>query len=260
MKNNLYFSHIPKTAGRTIESIMYDLGQEYVVGEGYFRSVIKKKHKYYYDYFLKKKYLDILINYNKNHWNIVFWHIPMSFWKDKILLEYKKNFTIFMIIRNPYDRIVSDFKYWIKFYYQQIDSKLKKRYSSLLNQIKEIYENNFELNANNMNKVIKKLLTNKKYYYSLDGHIIPQYRYLYTVINNVLIKIPDQVIRFENLENNFIKFKKQYQPLIPNNAIKNTHLNPSQSEMNIFSLSEDVKNLIFDYYHVDFRILGYKKM
>jgi len=196
---------------------------------------------------------------SKNHWNIVFWHIPMSFWKNDILLEYKKNFIIFLTIRNPYDRIVSDFKYWIKFYYQQKESKLKKHYSELLYQVKEIYENNFELTKKNLNKVIKKLLITNKYKYSLDGHLIPQYKYIYTIIDNKLIKIPNYILKFENLEKDFIKFKKNHLQLIKNNAIKDTHLNPSQSNLDYNSLDNDTKNIIYDYYHVDFKILGYSK-
>ena len=201
-----------------------------------------------------------MIKFNKTHWNIVFWHIPLSFWKNEILLEYKKNFTIFLTVRNPYDRIVSDFKYWIKFYNQQINSKLKKYYLPLLNQIKDIYENNFEISPENMNKIIKKMLTNKKYRYALDGHLIQQYKYIYTMIDGILIKIPNYILKFESLNSNFVKFKKEYMPLIDNNAIKNTHLNPSHSNLDINSLTNDVKNLIFDYYHVDFKILGFKKM
>ena len=40
MKHNIYFTHIPKTAGSTIESIFFY--KDYLVGEGYFRGVIKK--------------------------------------------------------------------------------------------------------------------------------------------------------------------------------------------------------------------------
>ena len=49
-------------------------------------------------------------------------------------------------------------------------------------------------------------------------------------------------------------------PLITNNAVRNTHLNPSISNLDSSSLTYDVKNLIFNYYKVDFKILGYKKM
>ena len=264
MKNKVYFSHIPKTAGITLEAVVFyageNINEDYIIGEGYFRKFIKTKHKKYYNYFLKKKYLDLLIKNNKNHWNMVFWHIPLSFWKNEILLEYKKNFRIFLTVRNPYDKIVSDFKYWIKFYNNLITLKNKNNYKHLLNQIKDIYENNFELSAENMNKIITKLLTNKKYKYSLDGHLIHQYKYIYTIIDGNLIKIPDTILRFENLNNDFIKFKNKYMPLITNNAFKNTHLNPSISNLDSSSLTYDVKNLIFNYYKVDFKILDYKKM
>ena len=85
MKPKVYFTHIPKTAGRSIEAIYYKHKKDdidYVAGEGYFRAIIKKKYSYYYEHFLKKKYVNLFINFdNKFHWNISFWHIPLVFGK-----------------------------------------------------------------------------------------------------------------------------------------------------------------------------------
>ncbi len=258
MKHNVYFTHIPKTAGRTIESLFYY--KDYLVGEGHFRGVIKKKYPHYYDYFLKKKYLNLFIKYdNKLHWNISFWHIPLSFWKNQLLLEYKKNHVIFCIVRNPYDRAVSDFKYWIKFYDLQKKSKLSSHYNTLLKQIKEIYNNDFSLTKNNLNKIIQKLYKTKKYKYILDGHLIPQYKYVYTIIDKKLIKIVDNVLYFENYESDIKKFKNKYAPLIKNKDIQNTHLNPSQSNLNILDLTQESKNILYQYFKIDFEAFHYKK-
>lgn len=261
MKNKVYFSHIPKTAGRTIEAIIYKYhskDQDYVAGEGYFRRVIKKNYKYYYDEFLKKKYLNKLIKYNeKYNWNISFWHIPMSFWKNSILLQYKKEFNIFCIVRNPYDRAVSDFKYWIKFYNQQKNSKWKHHYYSLLREIEDIYDNNFNINKENLNNVIHKLYKTKKYEYALDGHLIPQYKYVYTIIDKKLIKIPNHVLYFEKYENEFKKFKNKYLPLISNENITETHLNPSQSNLSTSNLTHESKEILYQYFKIDFEAFHY---
>jgi hypothetical protein len=189
MKKKIFFSHIPKNAGNTIEDIINNEAEKrknkQYVGEEYFRYIKKNpKYKYYYDYFLKKKYLDKLINYEiKTHWNINIWHIPLSYWKNNILMEYKKNNIILCVIRNPFDRVVSDFKFWIKFYKGISKGKLQDSFKNLLREIRILYDNNFELSKENLNRMIKKLYSTKKYKYSLDGHLIPQYEFIYTIIN-----------------------------------------------------------------------------
>lgn len=271
MKKQIYFSHIPKTAGQTIVNIIEKESKKkkknISIGEKYFFQVVFKKYKFYYEHYLQDKYLKKMIKFpdptykyskSDNHWNIVFWHLPLSFWKDEILLDLKKKNTIFLTVRNPYDRIVSDFKFWIKFYKAQINGRIKDKYKNLLLEIKDIYENNFELSEENMNYFIQKVLGSTRYKYKLDGHLIPQHKYIYTIINKKLIKIPDFIIRFENLEDNFINFKKKYANFIPNNAIKSTHINPTQNKsLNISKLTKKSKNLIYNYYRLDFKILNY---
>ena len=273
MKKEIYFSHIPKTAGRTITDIIEKESEKkrlkIHVGEKYFYKVIFKKHKYYYEYYLKDKYLkkfikfdnkNYIYNKSKTHWNIKFWHIPLSFWKNDLLIDLKKKNIIFLFVRNPYDRIVSDFKFWIKFYQLHINSSLSKKYHNLLKQVEIIFDKNFEISKNNLNKFIKKILSSKKYEYSLDGHLIPQFKFIYTVINDNLIKIPDEILRFENLESDFIKFKKKYMNFIPNKCIKNTHLNPTQNKLlNVSSLTSKSKEIIYNYYKLDFELLKYDK-
>jgi hypothetical protein len=269
MNKNIYFSHIPKTAGRTITDI-FDKeskrkGKKLYVGEKYFLEIIYKKDKYYFDTYLKEKYHKKFIKFNneqkKNeHWNMRFWHIPLSFWKDNLLMDLKKNNIIFCVIRNPYTRIVSDFKFWIKFYKTYKNKKHDYYFKYLLKEIEDIYEMNFVLNKKNMNKVIQKILSSSKYNYTLDGHLIPQHKYVYTVINDKLFKIADEILKFENLEKDFIKFKKKYINFIPNKAIKETHLNPTQNkELSINDLTINTKNIIFNYYKLDFKIFNYHK-
>lgn len=190
-----------------------------------------------------------------------FFHIPISFWKDEKILEYKKKFNFFCIVRNPYDRIVSDFKFWIKFYQDNRQREdLKKFFKYAMIEIEDIYENNFEVSANQLNKFVKKMLTNKKYYYSLDCHTIPQYKHIYTKINDKILKITDNVLRFENLYKDLIKFKKVHAPLINDNDIVNVNIHKTNSSFDKKMLNIESIQLINNYYKKDFELLGYTKI
>lgn len=271
MNNKLvYFIHIPKTAGTSIEDIVYKDGSDfynkknktkYCIGMCYYRSVIKRIDNFY-ELFLKKKYYNLLINNNVNHWNMQFFHIPISFWKNDYILEYKKKFNIFCVIRNPYERAVSDFKFWIKFYKETSISNnliIINLYKNLLSQIKDVYENNFEETEKNMNKIINKLLSDKKYEYYLDGHLIPQYKHIVEKINNKYIIIPDYILRFENLHEDFTIFKNKFMPFIDDSSIKETYKHKTDTKLDISNLTAKNKKLIYDYYKIDFKLLKYKK-
>mgnify|MGYP005993273335 FL=1 len=108
-------------------------------------------------------------------------------------------------------------------------------------------------------KFSKKLYKTKKYEYALDGHLIPQYKYVYTIIDKKLIKIPNHVLYFEKYENEFKKFKNKYLPLISNENITETHLNPSQSNLSTSNLTHESKEILYQYFKIDFEAFHYKK-
>ena len=82
----------------------------------------------------------------------------MNFWHDKLIKEYQKNYIIFCVIRNPYERVISLFKHWIS-YHKNLTSNFNEK--SNLNKIiskkiNYILDGNFDIDSKNLNKFIKR--------------------------------------------------------------------------------------------------------
>ena len=167
--NNLKFLHIPKNAGTSIEKAGYE--QNILWG---FKEWEKKDELGESIYNFKK-----LFNYNspwihkltnlKTKKNRCYpWHLPLNKLDMNI---YSKDDKIFTIVRNPYSKIVSAFKYKIK-------NPTKDDLNNFINEKLSNFEEN-------------------KYWNGC--HILPQYEYT----ENSKIKI-DYILKFENLDNELI--------------------------------------------------------
>jgi hypothetical protein len=198
-ENNLEYIHIPKTAGTSIEN----LGKKYNINWGRFNNEYKVKYT-----------------------NIC------SKWHNSTFIYNKNNFTI---IRNPYDRIISEFFY-----------------SNGNNHISKITEFNVWFNniLNNYNK-------NK---YINDCHIIPQSEYVFTKDKNEnKIKRIEHIIYMDNdMDKNLDKLFKKY-----NLGIDITDLPKSNKSKKIFSkndLSQEMLDKIYNFYKDDFINFGFTKI
>ena len=154
---------------------------------------------------------------------------------------------MFAIIRNPYERIVSDFKFWIDFYYHH---KSNTRYTHLIKEIGLIYNNDYNINKTNLNLFIKKILTDKNYKSLLDGHFIPMYKYIFIKNTN----ITQEILRFDNLNNDFNKFINKYNLQIPIDILKEVKKNKTPDILNINDIDTNSKKLINKIYHKDFKL------
>lgn len=256
-KKQLFFIHIPKTAGTTIENILYDsYKNNYTISiKNIGTKNINKKIKTIY------KNIDISIH-----------HIPPSFFKQHILNEITKNYIVFAVVRNPYDRIISDFKFWIKYLNDRKDKSdavLTKKEKSLIKQIKTIYKT-FTISSTNLNnfvhsvipQLMKTLSTNNldvSKMSILDGHLIPMH--YYTHINKKQIN-DCEILQYENLNIDFNKFINKYKLNIPLNTIINDKYminTTKKTNLNTSSFDKKSLNLIQTFYDLDFKYFNYDK-
>ena len=97
MSKSLFFIHIPKTAGTSIEEVL--LKYNYKVGRRYFLS----SGSLYQEHF--------------NKYKIPLWHIPPQHFNENN--NPYNNKTLFTVVRNPYTRIISEYRWYHGFKLKQ---------------------------------------------------------------------------------------------------------------------------------------------
>lgn len=197
MKNKeLKFIHIPKNAGTSIE----ELGKKLNLKWGK------------YDY----SNLDLREKLSE---------IPCCYWHN-YLFKNNSNVDYFCIIRNPYDRIKSEYFY-------------RKNKNQVFNLC--------------LNSWIEKfLINNTKNVY--DCHLIPQYNYIFDNEGNKKIK---HVLRLDsNLNKNLKELLNKYDI----NIVVDDFEKKNKSYQVKDYLSKDSIKLINDYYKKDFEYFNYKML
>lgn len=168
----LSFIHIPKNAGSSIE-------------------FVGKEHGYRWGMNIKFSKYKIGSNPLKGLGSSSIWHIPPKLIKQNKGYEiYFKNKTPFCVVRNPYTRAVSEYKY-----------------HEVINGNKTSVEG-----LNNFITKIPDLL--KKDYYYFGCHLLPQSTYTHIPKNNKWEQQKEEktieILRFENLQEDFDYLMKKY--------------------------------------------------
>ena len=210
--NNLKFLHITKTGGTSIEEFAIKLGIKW-----------GKYDKLFYDKFNKKG----------------FWHIPLNYLDAETINKY----NWFTIVRNPYERIISEINFLIKSKHLQFNKVDMNIY--LFNIISNIH-----ITKDNKQILNKEFVEKNNIMFAF--HFIPMY--FYTCNNNKIIS-NIKIIKFENLNKEInsyfyeIKIHEEF----------NTHEN--KNDKKLFEFEDlSVKNikLINKIYKKDFELFGYK--
>ncbi len=202
-KKDLRFIHITKTAGTSIEEIAFENRHRW--------------GRYHNEY-----------NTNSISSESGWWHEKFS----EKPLDLKQKYDWFMIVRNPYSRIVSEY-YWIM----------------------EMLEHQHRINVSHFNEFIHNALTNLKHerysrnlFQRREGHhFTEQYKY---IDSSTTI----YVLRFEDLKNEFNSLMKLYK--LPMRLTK--HLaRSSRHSISEYDLNDENIELIKEIYAKDFEIFGY---
>ena len=194
-KHKIIFIHIPKTGGTSIEKSLNISN----IKNGY--GIKDNKAVQHFTWY----------NYQK--------HI-----NDKFNAYYK-----FTIVRNPYEKVLSDY-FWLKnIAHLDVDNYQNKTFDEYLDYCDFIVKNN---------------LYNKTIYHD---HFMPQNEFIYK--NDILMI--NKILRFENFE--YIKkfMKLRYK-------VNVIHENKNNSKKNI-TLTELQKDKIYKIYEKDFILLKYPK-
>lgn len=196
----ILFIHIPKTGGTTIEQHM---------------NAINNPKK----------------GYKRDKNNKAMQHLTMTEY-NKLFNDYRfDNYHKFTIIRNPYDRMVSEY-YWTDL---PIGYKDKRSFDYFLMAVSDI-------------------VINKNYNYTfLHDHFIPQKEFVADENNNIIV---DKIFKFEEF-NETIEFLKVYYPNINPNI--NNKIKTAKGKNARITLNETQKNIIYELYTNDFILLGYDR-
>lgn len=199
----LNFIHITKNAGTTIEKIANKRG---ILWGAYNDEYCKNFGK---------------LSKTKDPWHNYFPNLDKSI---------RSKYDWFLVVRNPYDRILSEFKWYSNF----------KQYENnpfTINTFNEFIQNKIK-EANDTNTNIGKY----------GGHFSPQYKYL-TSEDKI------HILKFENLKEEFNDLMKQYNI---NLKLDEKH-NVSNHKFTINDFNESTKKLIQEVYKKDFELFNYKK-
>lgn len=198
--NVLEYIHIPKTAGTSVE----DFGNKYNILWGRFN-----------------------INYT------LYKNAPVELWHNPYFIYKNNNFTI---VRNPYDRIISEYYY------------IHKKTNIFNNKIYQI-----QLFKNYLNRIIEEYKDN---IYIYDGHILPQSYYVYDEKGNkrieYVIKMEDDMTK--QLDTLFKKYNLNM------NINEFPESNKTNKIFNKYDLEQETLDKIYNFYIDDFKNFNYEKI
>ena len=186
----IIFIHIPKTAGSSIEQLLRDEG------------------KYELDF------IGVRNGRSTHHY--------MGIELKLILKDLYQTYYKFSFVRNPYDRLISEY-FWCRI--NNVGYKFNKTFDEFLDYVEDV-------------------IKNKKFFKPIENdHFIPQYSFLF--FNNKLIV--NNIFKYEDIETVAPLIKKRLK-------IKTSLQHLNKSVKNEITLTQEQKDRIYNLYQIDFSV------
>lgn len=177
-------------------------------------------------------------------------HTPPQFFSKSNPYD---GYDMFTIVKDPYARIISEFRCSETGFYALHDTRTAGTVSSNTRAALRA-----GATVDDLNKwVIERLRGGAARPPFQFGHMVPQHFYLYGKSGESLIR-PENILRAESLDEDFAALKQRYN-IVGGGPIQ--EINPSEMKrFNVTDLSEEARQLIEEAYSEDFDKLGYPKL
>ena len=144
-----------------------------------------------------------------------------------ILKDLYPKYYKFSFVRNPYDRLISEY-FWCRI--KDVGHKFNKTFDEFLDYVEDV-------------------IKNKKFFKPIENdHFIPQYSFLF--FNNKLLV--NNIFKYEDIETVAPLIKKRLK-------IKTTLQHLNKSVKNEITLTQEQKDRIYNLYKIDFETFNYEK-
>jgi hypothetical protein len=191
----IIFIHIPKTAGSSIEHLLRDEGN------------------------YELDFIGVRNGRSTHHY--------MGIELKMILKELYPTYYKFSFVRNPYDRLISEY-FWCRI--KDVGHKFNKTFDEFLDYVEDV-------------------IKNKKFFKPIENdHFIPQYSFLF--FNNKLIV--NNIFKYEDIETVVPLIRKRLK-------IKTVLQHLNKSNKNEITLTNEQKDRIYNLYKIDFQTFNYEK-
>jgi hypothetical protein len=191
----IIFIHIPKTAGSSIEHLLRDEGR------------------------FELDFIGVRNGRSTHHY--------MGIELKMILKELYPTYYKFSFVRNPYDRLISEY-FWCRI--NNVGHKFNKTFDEFLDYVEDV-------------------IKNKKFFKPIENdHFIPQYSFLF--FNNKLLV--NNIFKYEDIETVVPLIKKRLK-------IKTELQHLNKSKKNEITLTQEQKDRVYNLYKIDFQTFNYEK-